>query len=261
MPYRRTIRYAGPLVAWHELELEASMSEWSSTYRAESPRLLVPGSRWIEAEQRGRRFLCDALTPIALTPEVPYRTRQPFVGQRSIVLVFESGEAGVLSRAARLRFGPAEHWRLARCRAALDHGAPDRLGFEEELLALLAACEMGPAPDESVNRAVERAREQLANDPSTSDSLHEIARVAAASPFHLARCFKRSHGIGLHAYRTRLRMALALARLGDGEDDLTRLALDLGYSSHSHFTAAFRVHFGVPPSRARGLLASQARFR
>jgi len=32
--------------------------------------------------------------------------------------------------------------------------------------------------------------------------------------------------------------------------DLTEAALDAGFSSHSHFTAAFTAEFGVPPSRA-----------
>ena len=43
-----------------------------------------------------------------------------------------------------------------------------------------------------------------------------------------------------------------------GERDLSRLALDLGYSSHSHFTAAFRRSFDVPPSAARKLLIVRA---
>jgi AraC family transcriptional regulator len=51
-----------------------------------------------------------------------------------------------------------------------------------------------------------------------------------------------------------VRLLLALERLEDGERDLSRLALDLGYSSHSHFTAAFRRSFGTPPSAARKLL-------
>ena len=281
LPYRRTIRFESSLVAWHELVLTESAPAWSDVYRAESPRLLIPGSHWIEAEQCGRRFFCDALTPLALTPEVSYRTRQPHRGQRSVVLVFGGDAGDVLGPSCRPRLGTAALWRLACCRAALEQGATDRLGLEETLLALLAesGADSAPAGDHSgaaphargriavravggiVDRAVERARERLACDPATQDSLHEIARAVGASPFHLARRFKRTNGIGLHAYRTRLRMALALARLGEGEDDLTGLALDLGYSSHSHFTATFRSHCGATPSHARGRLARSARFR
>jgi AraC-like DNA-binding protein len=277
MPYRRTTRYASPLMAWHELVLAESAPEWSDIYRPDSPRLLIPGSRWIEAEQRNRRFICDALTPLVLTPDAPYRTRQPFAGQRSIVLVLERGGEGVLQRGAHVRFSPVSLWRLARCSAALDAGVPDPLGFEEELLTLMptvheddciaGACDAfahrasSRIAKASADRAVERARELLASDPSSSHSLHDIAGAVAASPFHLARCFKRVNGIGLHCYRTHLRMGLALSRLGQGEDDLTGLALDLGYSSHSHFTAVFGTHFGVSPSRAREFLARRAAIR
>ncbi|NIP90808.1 MAG: AraC family transcriptional regulator, partial [Gammaproteobacteria bacterium] len=48
-------------------------------------------------------------------------------------------------------------------------------------------------------------------------------------------------------YQMRLRLARSLVRLESCEE-LTDLALDLGFSSHSHFTAAFRAAFGVPPS-------------
>jgi AraC-like DNA-binding protein len=54
----------------------------------------------------------------------------------------------------------------------------------------------------------------------------------------------------------RLRVAAALERLAGGAADLTDLALDLGYSSHSHFTASFRSEVGTTPSRARRLLAT-----
>ena len=38
--------------------------------------------------------------------------------------------------------------------------------------------------------------------------------------------------------------------LGD-YDDLTMLGLDLGFSSHSHFTTAFRQAYGRSPSEFR----------
>jgi AraC-like DNA-binding protein len=34
-------------------------------------------------------------------------------------------------------------------------------------------------------------------------------------------------------------------------DDLAQLALDLGFSSHSHFTTAFRHRFGETPAHFR----------
>jgi AraC family transcriptional regulator len=55
----------------------------------------------------------------------------------------------------------------------------------------------------------------------------------------------------LHHYLLELRMRLALERCGADGSSLSRVALELGFSSHSHFTAAFRARLGFPPSRAR----------
>jgi AraC-like DNA-binding protein len=259
MPYRRCVRYASPLVAWHELTLTEAKPRWGAIYRVDSPRLLIPGSGWMEAEQQGQRFVCDALTMLTLTPEVPYRTRQPHAGQRSVVLVFSGSALGAVGTGARQRLDASALWRLALCRAAIDRGDVDELGLQEALLALPHAADVGQTL--GVDRGVERARELLASDPCSSASLHDVAHQVGVSPFHLARRFKAVNGTGLHAHRTRLRMALALARLRDGERDLTALALDLGYSSHSHFTAVFRAHFRHAPRHARLLLAGGARFR
>ena len=57
-------------------------------------------------------------------------------------------------------------------------------------------------------------------------------------------------GIPLHRYLTQLRLARALVELPHAAD-LTALALDLGFSSHSHFTARFRALFGLTPTDVR----------
>jgi len=81
--------------------------------------------------------------------------------------------------------------------------------------------------------------------------LAEIASVVFASTFHLARLFKRVTGLSLHQYRNRLRLRIALERIVAGEKDLTGLALDLGFSSHSHLTDLFHRAFGLAPSECR----------
>jgi AraC-like DNA-binding protein len=82
-------------------------------------------------------------------------------------------------------------------------------------------------------------------------TLTRMAQAVGCSAYYLCRTFHRLTGRTLHAYRDQMRLRNALERLSAGEKDLTRLALDLGYSSHSHFTASFRSAFHVPPSAAR----------
>ncbi len=82
-------------------------------------------------------------------------------------------------------------------------------------------------------------------------TLEEIAGAVDTSPFHLARVFQRQTGVPIHRYLARLRLRTALERLEQGARDLTALALELNFSSHSHFTDAFRREFGCTPSDVR----------
>lgn len=79
-------------------------------------------------------------------------------------------------------------------------------------------------------------------------TLSTIAHAIQCSPFALCRAFQRTYGMTLHRFVTEIRVRRGLERLDSG-DDLTRVALDLGFSSHSHFTAVCRAIFGHPPSR------------
>ena len=87
--------------------------------------------------------------------------------------------------------------------------------------------------------------------------LEELGRNLNCSPFHLSRTFRRMTGINLRRYVARLRTSMAAERLANGERDLTELALDLGFSDHSHFTNTFRKECGVSPSRFRARFFAQ----
>jgi AraC family transcriptional regulator len=80
--------------------------------------------------------------------------------------------------------------------------------------------------------------------------LRGLAACVGCSPFHLCRAFREVTGTTLHAHVTTLRLRAALEHLDDSAD-VTTVALEAGFSSHSHFTAAFKQSFGLTPSRAR----------
>src|SRR5262249_411627 len=80
--------------------------------------------------------------------------------------------------------------------------------------------------------------------------LSDVADAVGASSTYLTDVFSRFEGVSLHRYVTQLRLARALVELPEA-GDLTSLALDLGFSSHSHFTLAFRRAFGCTPSTFR----------
>ncbi len=99
-------------------------------------------------------------------------------------------------------------------------------------------------------RTVHRAKDYLHANFKANPSLQNIASAAGVSALYLTDLFRRSQGKPLYAYQLHLRLAVALNLLPSCED-ITGLALDLGFSSHSHFTLRFREHYGLTPSAVR----------
>ena len=105
---------------------------------------------------------------------------------------------------------------------------------------------------------IKRTKYYLEEHLSDQIRLVDIGQAVGASPAYLTATFRRFEGLALHQYLTQLRLARALADLPRTEN-LTTLALDTGFSSHSHFTAAFRRAFGCTPSQFRRTTRSRAR--
>lgn len=132
----------------------------------------------------------------------------------------------------------------------------DPLEEEEALIALVRAAFR---PDVRRLKAVapgttlllRRAKEVLHERLTDRLLLADVSKNVGVSPAYLTDLFTRSEGIPLHQYLTRLRLGRALVELPHA-NDLTALALDLGFSSHSHFTYTFRRQFGISPSQFRG---------
>lgn len=99
---------------------------------------------------------------------------------------------------------------------------------------------------------VQRVRE-LVQETSAPRSLDDLASRVGASPVYLTSLFRQVEGTPIYRYQARLRLARSLSRLGE-TDDITTVAMDLGFASHSHFSTAFRVAFGLTPSAYRASL-------
>jgi AraC family transcriptional regulator len=186
-----------------------------------------------------------------------------FVNERvleeSVATVPGASAAGV----QRLRTSPA-HWRsseLTACHARLlATDCDDRLAIEENALTLIrrvvaeAAGARGwilqsPVPRRAA--AVENARSYILSRYREPLSLSSIAAACGVAPSTLCAHFPRVVGMSVWRYVQQLRLQEAALALSEGETDLSRLALDLGFSSHSHFAQAFRAQFAQPPSRFR----------
>jgi AraC-like DNA-binding protein len=134
------------------------------------------------------------------------------------------------------------------------HAPVDPVVVEEEALALVHEALVHDGNEHAAQpaaaaRLAERAKAQL-SPAGPPIGLTELARRLSVSPAYLTDAFRRAEGLPLVRYQLRLRLVRALAEL-PGCSDLTALALDLGFSSHSHFSTAFRATMGLTPSEYR----------
>ena len=195
-----------------------------------------------------------------------YRVSHPVSGgDASLTLVIEELHLHELAPRDLLRDGPRLAFRQQRLRidgrtqalvALLRHSLREQIAepLEAETLAFtLVQRSLGPRTTRAAGstygrqRLVDRVKLVLASDLARRWTLAEISAEVQGSPVYLTQVFQQVEGLPLYRYQLRLRLARALDLLGE-YDDLTSLALDLGFSSHSHFTAAFRQLYGRTPS-------------
>lgn len=114
-----------------------------------------------------------------------------------------------------------------------------------------------------IMRQLEAAKAVLASHPEKNWKLTTLARLLGSSPFHLTRMFREHVGIPMHRYHVHTRLGRSIDLLLETNQDLTTIALNIGFSSHSHFTACFRQLVGLTPRRFRAAastrLASEVR--
>jgi AraC family transcriptional regulator len=82
-------------------------------------------------------------------------------------------------------------------------------------------------------------------------SLATLAKLASLSRFHLIRMFRQVYGETPHQCLTRLRVDEARRRLRRSDAPISNIALDCGFTTHAHFTAAFRQRMGMTPTAYR----------
>jgi AraC family transcriptional regulator len=139
--------------------------------------------------------------------------------------------------------------------------AEEPLAIEEAVLFLLERV-VG-----STYRTVQRVRPP-AIPPKQSDVVHwmeiilsqrldesltlgDIASKIGLSMYHMCRLFRRATGTTMWQYRQKLRLRGALEGVSESPKPLVEIALESGFSSHSHFTNLFHKEFGQTPSTLR----------
>lgn len=90
--------------------------------------------------------------------------------------------------------------------------------------------------------------ESLSGDRPT---LADLAKEIGISRFHFGRAFKQSTGMTPHAFIAKRRLEQSAEMLRSTNLSATKIAMECGFASSSHFTNAFKRAFGVNPSEFR----------
>lgn len=201
-----------------------------------------------------------------------YRISHPISGgDASLSLALEEGllqelvpkgylrSGGELAfRVQRLRIDPRVQALVSLLRHGLTRAIAEPLQAETLVLTLVrrALGERTSRPPGSTHgrqRLVDRAKLAISSNPARRWTLAEIAAEVGVSPVYLTQSFQQVEGLPLYRYQLRCRLARALDLLHE-YDDLSALALDLGFSTHSHFTSAFRQLYGRTPAELQRAL-------
>lgn len=161
-------------------------------------------------------------------------------------------------RVQRVRIDPRTQALVSVLRHGLNRAIAEPLQAETLILTLVrrALGERTSRPPGSTygrQRLVDRAKLVISSSPARRWKLAEIAAEVGVSPVYLTQSFQQVEGLPLYRYQLRCRLARALDLLHQ-YGDLSALALDLGFSTHSHFTSAFRQAYGRTPAELQRAL-------
>ena len=192
------------------------------------------------------------------------RDRHPFAGDTTcLILTLEEAAVQALTGSRRMELpggwcalssaDPALQYVVSRAARPQAFGVAGE-GLEEAMLGLAEAAWRAPPRRRPTLRSsslrLVRMTKELVHSAGQPLTLSDIAGELGVTPNYLTTVFRRSEGVPIYRYQMRVRLARALARLARVES-ITELALDLGFSSHSHFTTVFRDVFGASPSEYR----------
>lgn len=224
--------------------------------------LVLPRVGSFSYAQGARQVLAGPNHILTIPEDCEYRVGHPAGGDRSLALFPRASHAdemrtlvGAPRRETGFRKATAATQILARRLVWAAYACTDPLAVDELAIALCKA--VGETAEiEAIGakserpRTIDRAKEFLHAHARAPIRLGDVAAASGVSPIYLTDLFRRIVGVPMHQYLLQLRLAEALDEIPAAED-LTALALDVGFSSHSHFTAAFRARFGQTPSKLR----------
>lgn len=273
----------GISIEWHDFELEpGTICEWSRSFHPESLELCLnlagrgsirhaegtvdfepltaafyaPGKNELRASRKSgerHRFITVEFSSRFLREHLS-RCDGALNGLVEKLLLPGTAPAGL---GAIRRLTPNQERLLLQMPHPPSFQGAHRLWFEGRVLQLMAEffferqdkdelfCDRQKRlTQERVERVLAILRRNLGEPPT----LEEIGRQAGCSPFYLSRIFSRETRMTIPQYLRKLRMERAAELLESGKYNVTEAAMEVGYSSLSHFSQAFCQTMGCCPA-------------
>jgi AraC-like DNA-binding protein len=171
-------------------------------------------------------------------------------------------QAAIANRAASpaasvpVRLGAAQQQLISTLRQPPVYATAQALWYQCKALELALTFLIQPSPEqemfcsrqqrlaqERVEQVVFLLKQNLAEPPT----LEELGKKIGCSHFYLSRIFSAQTGQTITQRLRQLRMERAAELLKAREFNVTEVSLEVGYSSLSHFSAAFHQTFGCCP--------------
>jgi len=157
---------------------------------------------------------------------------------------------------ATVRLTAAQQQLISTLRQPPVYAAAQALWYQCKALELAVTFFLQPPPEtemfcsrqqrvaqERVEQVIFLLKQNLAAPPT----LEELGKKIGCSHFYLSRIFSAQTGHTITQHLRELRMERAAELLKAGEHNVTETALEVGYNSLSHFSAAFHETFGCCP--------------
>jgi AraC-like DNA-binding protein len=135
--------------------------------------------------------------------------------------------------------------------------AAHKLWYQAKTLELLSQVLFQPAPPEEffcqrqkrvARERVERTTAILRTHLADPPDIEALGAQVGCSSFYLSRIFSKEMGMTIPQYLRRVRIEHAAELLLAGRHNVTEVAMEVGYSSLSHFSKAFCTTIGCCPA-------------
>ncbi len=277
-PLFGSFRGAGYSFEWHDFQAKREF-DWSPTFHPECVELCLnlEGSGFVEGRGSRAEFTAN-------TAGFYFRQKEPLTAKRAagehhkfLTVEFScpflakhlAETKGMLHPVVRsaIEGCPCQHvtgstvrlttqqlQTIATLRQPPVYAAAQPIWYQCKALELAVTFLMKPEEEMFCTRQQRLAQERveqviflLKQNLSAPPSLEELGKKIGCSHFYLSRIFSAQTGQTITQHLRQLRMEKAAELLKSREFNVTEVALEVGYNSLSHFSAAFQETFGCCP--------------